>query len=81
VSFNACYDQDFSRAIFRGADLSNATLCATAWSGADLSGAILSGADLTYTHDLTQAQLDRACRDESTKLPSASLSVPRCVAE
>ena len=78
MAFDACYDQDFTRAIFRGADLSNAKLCATAWSGADLSGAVLSGADLTYTHDLTQAQLDRACGDESTKLPAATFNIPRC---
>jgi uncharacterized protein YjbI with pentapeptide repeats len=80
VEFSACYDQIFRRAILRGADLSRAKLCGTFWGGADLGGAKLSGADLTYSADLTQAQLDTACGDEETKL-DRTLRVPRCPTE
>lgn len=78
VGFRACYDQDFTDSVFRGADLSSAVLCATDWHGADLTGAILSGADMTLAVELTQAQLDLACGDSSTRLPGAELTIRRC---
>jgi pentapeptide repeat protein len=34
VDIDACYDQDFTGAIFRDADLTNARLCGTSWDGA-----------------------------------------------
>jgi uncharacterized protein YjbI with pentapeptide repeats len=78
VEFTASYDQNFRGAILRGADLSRARLNSTFWHEADISGAILSGADLTEGYELTQEQLDRACGDDETKLPSPSFSVKRC---
>lgn len=52
-------DGDFARARFPAANFAGASMVATRFPGADLSGAV----------GLTQAQLDQACGDESTKLP------------
>jgi hypothetical protein len=43
--------------------------CPTPYSGADLSDARLNGADLSKTLELTQAQLDAARGDATTRLP------------
>lgn len=72
----------FTGADFTRADLSRANLVGTylggaRLEGADLSGAILAGADLTTARGLSQAQLDTACGDAHTKLPSG-FSVPQC---
>jgi uncharacterized protein YjbI with pentapeptide repeats len=52
-----------------GADLVGADLRLADLTGADLRGANLAGADLTGSIFLTQAQLDAAKGDLSTKLP------------
>lgn len=74
----ACYDQNFTGAIFRGADLRDAKLCGSFWAGADLTGADLSGADLTFGDGPSQQQLDHACGDTKTELPSRTMRVPIC---
>jgi hypothetical protein len=45
--------------------------------GANLEGALLFGADLSAARGLDQDQLDEACGDPSTRLPSG-LSVKLC---
>ncbi|HWA02057.1 MAG TPA: pentapeptide repeat-containing protein [Rhizomicrobium sp.] len=73
---------NFSGATFRGADLSGANLAHADLDGADVTGAITTitsfkGTDLTRTKGLTQAQLDAACGDAETKVPSG-LTVHVC---
>lgn len=72
----------FSSANFTGADLTNASLVGSylqgaTFRGARLDGANLSGAEMDRAVGLTQAQLDRACGDESTRLPRG-LRIPLC---
>lgn len=72
----------FNRANFTNTNLQNATAVGTFFgasnlAGADLTGANLSGADLKIARGLTQAQLNTACGDASTKLPSGK-TIPRC---
>ncbi len=66
---------DFRGATFRNADLSGANLAHAVLDGADLTGAELSitslkGTDLTHVKGLTQHQLDEACGDAGTKVPT-----------
>jgi len=73
---------NFKGATFRRADLSGANLADSNLNGADMTGAILSstsfkGTDLRHTVGLTQAQLDKACGDATTKAP-AGMTVPVC---
>lgn len=73
-------DADLRGADLRGADLAKAELVRTNLRGAnlraaDLDGAILTGADLRGANlfeakGLLQNQLDRACTDDETKLPT-----------
>jgi Pentapeptide repeats (8 copies) len=67
----------------RGADLSGADLSFAALFLADLRGADLSGADLSFAHleitNVTQSQLDKACSDRGTHLPSG-LTIKPCKA-
>jgi|tagenome__1003787_1003787.scaffolds.fasta_scaffold20981172_7 hypothetical protein len=60
----------YSRRVFNGADLDEATLTGTRLRGANLSRANLSGAE-----HLTQEELEEAFRDEHTQLP-AGLKLP-----
>jgi uncharacterized protein YjbI with pentapeptide repeats len=65
---------DFTGVSFRGTELSGANLAGAKLNGADLTGAKTSitsflGTDLTHVRGLTQAQLDVACGDATTKLP------------
>jgi uncharacterized protein YjbI with pentapeptide repeats len=65
---------NFTNASFRGTELSGANLAGAKMDGADLTGAKTSitsflGTDLTKVKGLTQAQLNVACSDTSTKLP------------
>jgi hypothetical protein len=67
---------DLRRASLRGAyligaDLTRADLRQADVAGADLRGAGLAGADLSTSLFLTQAQLDGARGDATTKLPPA----------
>jgi hypothetical protein len=57
---------NLDQANLQGADLKGANLIQTS-----LRGANLAGADLRQALGLTQAQVDTACCDESTKLPPA----------
>ena len=56
---------DLEEADFRGADFEGALM-----KGADLDHTDLRGADLSAAVGLTLSQLDDACLDETTKLPS-----------
>jgi uncharacterized protein YjbI with pentapeptide repeats len=83
---------DLSGAYLSGADLSKAHLSGADLSKANLSGADLSGADLSETDlpeanrfspnpiviktKITQAQLNQACGDPSTKLPPGLTIAP-----
>ena len=76
------YGAVFSSTNFSRADLTNASLVGTYLEGANFSGATLvgtnlSGASLLRATGLTQAQLNRACGDEATRLPG-SLRIPAC---
>ena len=69
------YGALFTNANLTGADLTNATfvgayLQGARLSGANLSGTNFSGAEMDRARGLTQAQLNKACGDESTRLPS-----------
>lgn len=76
------YGAVFSSSNFAGANLTNASfvgayLQGSNFSRATLNGANFSGAQLTRTTGLTQSQLNRACGDSSTELPSG-LRIPAC---
>jgi uncharacterized protein YjbI with pentapeptide repeats len=73
---------NFTKASFRGTELSGANLAGAKMDGADLTGAKTSitsflGTDLAHVKGLTQAQLDVACSDDKTKLPPG-LTIHRC---
>lgn len=64
----------FSSANFAGANLTHASFVGTYLQGANFRGAILEGtnfggAEMERAVGLSQAQLDRACGDETTRLP------------
>lgn len=73
--------------VFTGANFSGANMAASSWvaahfggaglRGDDLSGADFSGAEMAEARGLSQAQLNAACGDSSTTLPSG-LSIPAC---
>lgn len=76
------YGAVFSSSNFSGANLTNASFVGTYlqgsnFSNATLDGTNLSGAQLTRATGLTQRQLNRACGDSSTTLPSG-LRIPAC---
>lgn len=76
------YGGVFSGSSFAGADLTNASfvgayLEGANFSGAKLDGANFSGAEMNRATGLTQGQLNRACGDASTRLPSG-LHIPAC---
>jgi len=76
------YGALFSSANFSGADLTNATfvgayLQGANFRGANLTGVNFAGAEMDRATGLTQAQLNAACGDETTRLP-AGLRLPRC---
>ena len=68
------YGALFSGANLAGADLTNATFVGAYLEGANLrgdkvGGTNFSGAEMDRAIGLTQAQLNAACGDDSTKLP------------
>jgi uncharacterized protein YjbI with pentapeptide repeats len=68
------YGALFSSANFAGANLTNASFVGTYLEGANLRGAHLeganfSGAEMDRAVGLTQAQLNEACGDDTTRLP------------
>ena len=76
------YGGVFSSASFAGANLTNAGFVGSHLRGANFSGATVvgtdfSGADMSGARGLTQSQLDRACGDGTTVLPSG-LHIPPC---
>lgn len=76
------YGGVFSSSNFAGADLTHSSFVGTHLSGANFAGAKLegtnfSGAELDSARGLSQAQLNRACGDASTRLPSG-LRIPSC---
>ena len=69
------YATRFTGANFNGADLTHATFVGTylngaKFNGANLSGTNFGGAEMARAVGLTQAQLNAACGDASTRLPS-----------
>jgi uncharacterized protein YjbI with pentapeptide repeats len=64
-------------AVLDGADLQGADLAGADLTGASLARAKLFRTDLRKAKGLTQAQLDRACGDASTRVP-AGLVARRC---
>ena len=76
------YGGVFGGASFARSDLTNASfvgayLDGSTMSGAKLSGTNLSGAQLARAIGLTQGQLNQACGDDATVLPSG-LRIPAC---
>ncbi|HEY2660977.1 MAG TPA: pentapeptide repeat-containing protein [Caulobacteraceae bacterium] len=76
------YGALFSGANLRHADLTNATFVGAYLEGANLSGAKLTGANFSGAQmdraiGLTEAQLSRACGDETTTVPRG-MHVPAC---
>lgn len=72
----------FSSASFAGANLTNSTWVGAYLQGANfrratLTGANLSGAEMDRAVGLTQSQLNSACGDEATTLPTG-LRIPAC---
>jgi uncharacterized protein YjbI with pentapeptide repeats len=69
-----CGGCNLSGASFRNTDLSHVDLSGAVLKNADLTGAKLilaniQGADLSTAKGLTQAQINYACGDDTTKLP------------
>lgn len=89
VSFNRTnlsianlYGGRFTGTSFKNADLSRAILVGGSFDsanfdGANLTDANLSGAEMSKSRGLVQSQLNAACGDEYTQLPSG-LSVQQC---
>lgn len=76
------YGAVFSSSNFSGANLTNASFVGAYLEGSNFSRATLegtnfSGAQLARATGLTQSQLNRACGDSSTTLPSG-LRIPAC---
>ncbi|MGV9005491.1 MAG: pentapeptide repeat-containing protein [Brevundimonas sp.] len=76
------YGAVFSSSNFSGANLTNASFVGTYLEGSNFSGATLtgtnfSGAQLARSTGLTQGQLNQACGDAATTLPSG-LRIPAC---
>lgn len=76
------YGGVFSSSNFNRANLTNSSfvgayLEGASFAGATLAGANFSGAQLTRATGLTQAQMNRACGDDSTTLPGR-LRIPAC---
>lgn len=68
---------DFSDANLQGATLVGGYFGGARFDGAVLAGANLSGAEMESARGLSQAQLDGACGDATTQLPTG-LTVPSC---
>ncbi|WP_300378492.1 pentapeptide repeat-containing protein [Henriciella sp.] len=72
----------FNRSSFKNANFQNAALVGTYFGnsnleGADLTGANASGADFSIAKGMTQSQLNKACGDDSTRLPKG-MTIPVC---
>ncbi|WP_426029584.1 pentapeptide repeat-containing protein [Caulobacter sp. DWP3-1-3b2] len=76
------YGGVFGGASFAGSNLTNASFVGAYLEGANfrsatLAGVNFSGAEMDRAAGLTQLQLNRACGDDSTRLPRG-LSLPTC---
>ena len=71
---------NLQRANLEDANLQGADLAGANLQGADLYEAKLQGAELRYGEGLTQEELDGACGDEKTELPSG-MSIKPCPQE
>jgi uncharacterized protein YjbI with pentapeptide repeats len=79
---STAYGAVMSRVDLRSANLGQASFVGVYLQGANLTGAQLDGANLSGSNlsgarGLTQSQLNRACGDDSTILPSG-LHIPTC---
>lgn len=82
LSLTNMFGMRATRADFTGANLSGASLVGAHLGGARLNGAVLaganlSGAELAESIGLTQEQLNTACGDATTTLPSG-MTIARC---
>ena len=68
---------NFSNANFKRAIAVGTYFGSSNFAGATLTGANFSGADLAIAKGLTQAQLNQACGDPSTRLPKGK-TIPNC---
>lgn len=67
----------FARANLTNASFVGAFLEGANFAGANLTGVNFSGAEMDRASGLSQGQLNRACGDNSTRLPRG-LSIPGC---
>ena len=81
LSLSNLFGGRFSSADFTDVNLSGATLVGAYLGGARFSGAVLTGANLSGAEltgaSITQEQLNAACGDDSTLLPTG-MTIPRC---
>lgn len=82
LSVSNLFGTRFNRSDFSNANFQNAALVGTYFGnsdlkGADMTGANASGADFSIAKGLTQAQLNAACGDSSTRLPKG-MTIPAC---
>lgn len=68
---------DFSNANLQEAVFVGAYLGGARFAGADLTNANFSGAEMDSAQGLTQLQLNAACGDATTTLPTG-MTIPRC---
>ncbi len=68
---------NLSGANLTGTNMTGSWLLGANLSGATMSGTVLSGARMETATGLSQSQLNNACGDASTSLPSG-LTIPRC---
>jgi uncharacterized protein YjbI with pentapeptide repeats len=76
------YAARFTGVDLHGANMTNASFVGVYMGGVNLRGARVdgvnfSGSEMSKTKGLTQAQLNRACGDETTTLPKG-LHIPAC---
>ena len=71
ISLSVMNRTNFSRSDLRD------VLEGASFTGAKLSGTNLSGAEMARARGLTQSQLNQACGDQNTVLPSG-LRIPAC---
>ena len=82
LSVTNLFGARFNKCNFSGANLQGASAVGTYFgssnlTGANLSGANLSGADLSIARGLNQTQLNAACGDHTTRLPTGK-TIPAC---
>lgn len=76
ISFANLSNVSFRNADLSGANMGHAKLTAADFTGATIDIVNLKGADLSTARGLTQAQLDTACSDATTRLPAGLTAKP-----